>query len=71
MKTGRLLKFHRPSGDIHAYLYREGSQFRAALYVMTPEGSRRQPVHDISGASEARVEEDVRSWVESHFPRPR
>ena len=24
MKTGRLMKFHRPGGDVHAYLYAEG-----------------------------------------------
>lgn len=70
MKTGRLLKFHRPGGDIHAYLYREGSSFQAALYVMTPKaGSTREPVHSITGPSEAGVEEDVRRWVESRFPR--
>ena len=69
MKTGRLLKFHRPGGDVHAYLYREEGQFRAALYLMTAEASGRGPVHRITGASETRVEEAVRTWVESHFPR--
>jgi hypothetical protein len=69
MKTGRLLKFHRPGGDVHAYLYREGGQFRAAVYVMSAESSGRDPVHRIAGASETRVEAAVRTWVESHFPR--
>jgi hypothetical protein len=71
MKTGRLLKFHRPGGEVQAYLYREGSQYRASVYVTTAEGTRRQAVHDVAGASEAVVEENVRSWVESHFPRSR
>jgi len=69
MKTGRLLKFHRPGGDVHAYLYLEAGQFRAALYVMTAAATGRQPVHRIAGTSESGVEEDVRTWVESHFPR--
>ena len=40
MKTGRLLKFHRPGGEVHAYLYREGAGFRAAVYLMSPDRGR-------------------------------
>ena len=32
MKTGRLLKFPRPGGDVHAYLYQDGPLVRASLY---------------------------------------
>jgi hypothetical protein len=72
MRTGRLLKFPRPRGDVHAYLYRDGSVIRAAVYVMSPEHAREaEPVHSISGSSEARVEEAVRAWVATHFPKPR
>ena len=31
MKTGRLLKFHRPGGDVHAYFYQEGDQVPVVL----------------------------------------
>src|SRR5262249_43102484 len=34
MKTGRLIKFHRGGADVHAYLYREGGRFQAALYLI-------------------------------------
>ena len=68
MKTGKLIKFHRPGGDIHAYVYREGGSHRASLYVpgRTP-GS--EPVHVISGPGEEDVEAAVREWVDRHFPR--
>lgn len=68
MKTGRLLKFHRPGGDVHAYLYVEGAQVRAALYLMEP-GRDREPVQEIAGPSDARVEAEVRAWVEAHYPQ--
>lgn len=71
MKTGRLLKFHRPGGEIHAYIYRDGAAYRAAVYLMTPEGGRRGgPVDTLNGSSETLVEAAVREWVESRFPRP-
>jgi hypothetical protein len=69
MKTGRLLKFHRPDGDVHAYLYLEGDGARAVLYRLGPE-NQRGPVHEIRGASPDEVETAVRTWVETHFPRP-
>ncbi len=69
MKTGRLLKFHRPGGDVHAYFYAEGEEIRAALYLMQP-GRDRQPVQEIAGKSDERVEAEVRAWVETHYPRP-
>lgn len=69
MKTGRLLKFHRPGGDVHAYLYLEGQAARAVLYRLAP-GSERGPVHEIRGASAEAVEDAVRAWIDDHYPRP-
>ena len=69
MRTGRLIKFPRPRGDVQAYLYREGGLIRAAVYVSPERSGRSEPVHAISGTSEARVEEAVRAWVEKNFPR--
>ena len=36
MKTGRLLKFHRPGGDVHAYLYQEAGAVYASVYLLAP-----------------------------------
>lgn len=70
MKSGRLLKFHRPGGDVHAYLYRDAAVVRAALYVMSrARDGESEPKHVISGPSEEQVEADVRAWVEVHFPK--
>jgi hypothetical protein len=69
MKTGRLLKFHRPSGDVHAYLYLEGEGARAVLYALVP-GHERAPVHEVRGASSEAVEAAVRAWIDAHYPRP-
>ena len=70
MKTGRLLKFHRPAADIHAYLYREGDLYRAAVYVMSAEpGPQTKPVQSLSGTSEHEVEAAARAWIESRYPR--
>jgi hypothetical protein len=67
MKTGRLLKFHRPGGDVHAYLYAEPDAVRAVLYL---PGLQRGPVHEIRGPSSEEVEEQVRAWIDLHYPRP-
>lgn len=68
MKTGRLLKFHRPGGEIHAYLYSQGAVVCAALYLMQP-GRDREPVREITGASDEGVEAEVRAWVATHYPQ--
>ena len=68
MKTGRLLKFHRPAGDVQAYLYREGNLFRASVFVLPPAGRRDAPVETLTGETEAGVERELRAWVEAHFP---
>ncbi len=69
MKTGRLLKFHRPGGDVHAYLYQEESGVRASVYLLAP-GQERSPVHEIRGGTTEEVESAVRAWIEARFPRP-
>lgn len=68
MKTGRLLKFHRPGADVHAYLYQEVDEMRAVIYLMSSGGAR-EPAHRIAGATSDGVEAEVRAWVESHYPR--
>jgi len=72
MRTGKLLKFQRPGGEIQAYLYREGALTKATLYLLTAERRRENdPVHTITGASDLGVEAEVRKWVEAHFPKNR
>jgi hypothetical protein len=56
---------------VHAYLYREGDRFQAALYLIAP--GRRDPgsVATLSGTEEAEVESAVRAWVDKRFPPQR
>ena len=70
MKTGRLLKFHRRDADVHAYLYQEGAQFKAAIYVLGRQAEAQQPAEQelVAGSSQL-VEDEVRAWVDDHFPR--
>jgi hypothetical protein len=71
MKTGRLLKFHRAGTDVHAYLYREGGRFQAALYLIPSDRQKQAPAATLSGAEEAEVESAVRAWVDERFPPAR
>ena len=72
MKTGRLLKFRRPGGEIHAYIYEEHGQYRAALYLLSAARDRDgAPLETISGPEESAVERDARAWVDAHFPAKR
>jgi hypothetical protein len=71
MKTGRLLKFRRPGGEVHAYLYKEEGQFRASVYVLSGQGDDDAPLQTLSGPAESGVEQDVRAWVDAHFPSKR
>lgn len=68
MKTGRLIKFHRKQADIHAYLYQDGTLFKAAIYVL---GTAAQPAADqeLSAGTSQLVEDEVRAWIDRHFPR--
>ncbi len=67
MKTGRLLKFHRPGADVHAYLYQDGETVRATVFVLAAGEDR--PSHELAGETHDEVEAAVRSWIDSHFPR--
>ena len=69
MKTGRLLKFHRPGVDVHAYLYREADLVHASIFVLSGTNAGRRPMAVLSGASEDEVERELREWVERQFPR--
>jgi len=69
MKTGRLLKFHRPGGDVHVYLYLEGEAARAVLYLLAP-GHEHAPVHEVRAGSAEQVEQEARAWIDAHYPRP-
>jgi hypothetical protein len=70
MKTGKLLKFQRPGGEVQAYVYRDGPLVKANLYVVPLQGRPPgQAAHTVSGASETGVEEDVRAWVDAHYPK--
>jgi hypothetical protein len=70
VKTGRLLKFHRPGGDVQAYLYQEAGIFRASVFVIGPSGRKDEPLQILTGPSESAVERELRAWVEAHFPAP-
>jgi hypothetical protein len=70
VKTGRLLKFHRRDADVHAYHYPEGAQFKAAIYVIGRQAAQQLPAEQelVAGSSQL-VEDEVRAWVDDHFPR--
>jgi hypothetical protein len=70
VKTGRLLKFQRPGGDVQAYLYQEAGVFRASVFVLGPSGRKDEPLQILTGPSESAVEHELRAWVEAHFPSP-
>jgi hypothetical protein len=67
VKTGRLLKFKRAEGEVHAYLFHDGDVVRAALYLMAP-GYEESPVHEVTGGDSDEVEAEVRDWVDCYFP---
>jgi hypothetical protein len=71
VKTGRLLKFRRPGGEVHAYLYKEDDEFRAALYLLTADREDGSPMETLTGPAESGVERDVRAWVDAHYPAKR
>ncbi len=69
MKTGRLLKFVRPGGEIQAYIYREGAAVHGTLYVVAPGTTELRAKEDLRGAEENAVERAVREWVDRHYPK--
>jgi hypothetical protein len=68
MKTGRLLKFQRPGGDVQAYLYQEGGLFRASVFVLGDKDKGGAAIETLSGETEAGVERALRAWLAAHFP---
>lgn len=68
MKTGRLIKFRRAEADVHAYLYRDGTDVVAELYAQLPARHASHSLPSFRGASEEGVESQVRAWVEEHYP---
>jgi len=71
VKTGRLLKFRRPGGEVHVYLYKEGSLYQAAVYLFSAAGADTAPLQILSGTQEPALEQDVRDWVDARFPAAR
>jgi len=70
MKTGRLLKFQRPAGEVHVYLFREGPQFKAVVYhFASGEAPGDSPIRSFEGPSESTVEAAMRQWLDERFPR--
>jgi hypothetical protein len=70
VKTGRLLKFHRPGAEVHAYLYRDGASFRASVYLMGPEkGAPGEPLQRLEAPTDVEIEAAVRTYVDQRFPR--
>jgi hypothetical protein len=68
VKTGRLIKFHRPGGDVQAYIFRDGDLFCASVFVTAPAARREPSPQTLTGRTEAEVEERLRQWIEAHFP---
>jgi hypothetical protein len=69
MKTGRLLKLQRPGVELHVYLYQDGQEMKAAIYALGSAAPSPDPIHAVSGESEAAVEAAARSWIDARFPR--
>ena len=70
MKTGRLLKLPRPGVELHVYLYQDGPEVKAAVYVLGGAAPSPNPVHLVTGSSETTVEAEARAWVDAHYPKP-
>jgi hypothetical protein len=68
VKTGRLLKFQRPGGDVQAYLYQEDGLFRASVFVLSPSANPGDAQATLTGETEAAVESALRAWLEEHYP---
>ncbi len=70
MKTGRLLKFQRKEALIHAYIYQDGSECKAAIYVRTKQATAEsKPAQELVGRTSQLVEDEVRAWIDARFPR--
>jgi len=71
MKTGKLMKFPRPAGDIQAYLYKDADTFKASLFLLSAGEQSREPVHTLADRDEDALLAEVRAWVQTHYPRER
>ena len=70
MKTGRLLKFQRKEAEIHAYLYQDGTQYKAAIYVRDRQApAQSKAAQELCGGNSQLVEDEVRAWIDARFPR--
>ena len=69
MRTGRLLKFHRPGVDIQAYVYREGAGFCASVFQIGGPSRRQEPLQTLTASTETAVEQALRAWVDDHYPK--
>jgi len=55
---------------VHLYLYREGTLYKASIYLMSTErGQPTEPLHRVESASEEEVEASARAFVEARFPK--
>jgi hypothetical protein len=70
VRTGRLLKFIRGAAEVHVYLFREGTQCRAAVYIASSQ-DRPGPEQTLVGRNESELEASVRQWVDERFPKTR
>jgi len=70
VKTGRLLKFQRPGGEVHAYFYQDAGVVKAALYVRSADSpAEHGPELELQAATAEALDREVRAWVDAHFPR--
>jgi hypothetical protein len=70
VKTGRLVKFHRPGGEVHAYFYQDEGVAKAALYVRAAEGPEGRGAEvELQAPTGEALDVEVRAWVDAHFPR--
>jgi len=69
VKTGRLLKFHRPAAEIHVYLYQDGAAFKATVYVRATATQAERPPLELQARTAAALDAEVRAWVDAHYPR--
>jgi hypothetical protein len=70
VKTGRLLKFQRKEAEVHAYLYQDGANFKAAIYVRPKQKpAQTKAEQELVGRTSQLVEDEVRAWIDARYPR--
>jgi hypothetical protein len=63
VKTGRLLKFRGPLGEVQAYLYHDAGRHYATIYANRSGQDEESSAVTLSADDEAAIEHAVRSWV--------